>query len=436
MNDHTNRLEGDPMSSEASAGTRGRKNIQRVAILGGGPAGACLATYLGRAGLDVVLFHQDKQQPVIVGESLVPAIVPYLRRLGIEEEVADYSIYKKGATFVLNPEQEMSVFFNQVRGAKTPYSYNVPREKFDASILNVARRHATVIECKGGCVRDGDSDRVLLDAETLARCADVLGGQPDLIVDSAGRSRILGNLMGVEIDQVVRADTALHAHVEGVEVKVESNIHTDRMEHGWCWRIPLPGKVSVGIVVDSDYIAKFGNTPEECFDTYLSQDAHLREWMAPAERVTPVVQYTAYQIISTRGVGENWALLGDAFGFIDPVFSSGLLLAFLGADELAKAILDGSDKAFARYEKEVQRNVKAWQSVIRYWYDGRLLTLFQVADVVRSTPIGKLLDFHFRKHMPRIFTGEDATNPYSLGLVKFMATYGLAGNDPERNRIL
>lgn len=285
-------------------------------------------------------------------------------------------------------------------------------------------------------MRDGGSDRVLLDAETLARCGDALDGQPDLIVDSAGRGRILGNLMDVEIVQVERADTALHAHVEGVEVKVESNIHTDRMEHGWCWRIPLPGKVSVGIVVDADYIAKFGNTPEERFDRYLSHDAHLRDWMAPAKRVTPVMEYTAYQIISTRGVGENWALLGDSFGFIDPVFSSGLLLAFLGAEELSKAILDGSDKAFARYEKKIQRNVKAWQDVIRYWYDGRLLTLFQVGDVVRSTLIGKLLDFHFRKHMPRIFTGEDATNPYSLGLVKFMATYGLAGNDPEKNRIL
>ncbi|MFQ5416210.1 MAG: tryptophan 7-halogenase [Myxococcota bacterium] len=98
----------------------GRQSIQRVAILGGGPAGATLATFLGRAGLDVVLFHQDKRQPVVVGESLVPAVVPYLRALGIEEEVASYSVYKKGATFVLNPEQEMSVFFDEVRGAKTP----------------------------------------------------------------------------------------------------------------------------------------------------------------------------------------------------------------------------------------------------------------------------------------------------------------------------
>ena len=407
-----------------------------MAILGGGPAGSFLATSLSQAGLDVVVFHREKRPAIIVGESLVPAIVPYLKRLGIEEEVASYSILKRGATFVLNREQDLSVFFDEVRGAKTPYSYNVPRDLFDASVLAVAKKHATFVEGSARLVRDGDSDRVLLDDATLALAGEALNGQPDWIVDAGGRARMIGHLMGVETVEGNRRDTALHAWLEGVEVEIESNIHTDRLERGWCWRIPLPGKVSVGVVIDSDFIRKFGDTPEEQFDAYLRQDAHLGEWMKPAKRITPVLKYTNYQLVAARGVGENWALLGDAFGFIDPVFSSGLLIALQGAEDLAKAIIDGRDKAFRRYQARVQRQVRAWQEVIGHFYDGRLLTMFQVGAVVRKGWLGRLMYYHFSKYMPRIFTGEDATNRYSLGLVRFMVQHGLVGNDPEANRIL
>ena len=413
-----------------------RGPIQSVAILGGGPAGACLATFLRQAGVDVALFHRPKRPQLIVGESLVPAVVPYLARLGVEEEVASYSILKRGATFVLNREQELSVFFDEVRGAKTPYSYNVPRDRFDQTLLDVAGRHTKIIDGAARLVREDGSDRVRLDDESLARASDVLKGQPDLIVDAGGRAQSLARLQGVEILEGQRHDTALHAHLEGVEVEVESNIHTDRLEHGWSWRIPLPGRVSIGIVIDSEFIKGFGSTPEEQLDNYLRQDAHLRDWMKPARRVTPVIRYTNYQRVATRGVGENWALLGDSFGFVDPVFSSGLLIALQGAEELSAAILSGTDAAFDRYQASIQRKILAWQQVIEHFYDGRLLTLFQVGEVVRSTWRGKLLDFHFRKHMPRIFTGEDATNRYSLGLVNFMAQYGLLGNDPTANRIV
>ena len=149
-----------------------------------------------------------------------------------------------------------------------------------------------------------------------------------------------------------------------------------------------------------------------------------------------MVHYTNYQSRATRGVGANWALAGDSFGFVDPVFSSGMLIALQSADWLAEAILAGTPEALARYERRVDHNVRCWQRVVSWYYSGRLLTLFRVGEYVRSTWPGRLLDFHFRKHMPRIFTGEDATNPYSLGLVQFMVNHGLARNDPNGLRIL
>jgi len=415
------------------AGAR-RAEPLRVAILGGGPAGATLAAFLARDGVDVCVFVRGKRPPIIVGESMVPAIIPYLRRLGIEEEVASYSVWKGGATFVFDCESRLNVRFDEVRGAKTTYSYNVPRDRFDASILGAARRSgARIVEHSAQVLRDGAADRVRLGEETLAAAG--WSAQPDWVVDAAGRTRTLTRLLGIPFTEGDRRDTALHAHFEGIEVEVPGNVHTDRLEHGWAWRIPLQGRVSMGLVVDGDYLRKFGDTPEEQMDNYLRQDAVIRDFARPARRVTPVVKYSNYQARSTRGVGENWALVGDAFGFVDPVFSSGALIAFKSAELLAAALTSGDRAVLARYEREVMRNLDTWHRVIRWFYDGRLLTLFRVGQYVRETWLGRLVDFHFRKHMPKIFTGEDVTNRYSVGLVGFMVKHGLAGNDPQELQI-
>jgi flavin-dependent dehydrogenase len=407
-----------------------------VAILGGGPAGATLSTLLARAGLDVVLFARGGRPPIVVGESLVPACVPFLRQLGVEDEVASYSIWKGGATFVLSRETRLNFRFAEVRGARTTYSYNVPRDRFDASLLEAARRAGVrVIPEAGRLERIGESDQVRLSDETLEKAGGSLAGPPDFIVDAGGRSRTIPRLLGIPVLDGKRRDSALHAHFEGIEVEIPGNVHTDRLDHGWLWRIPLPGRVSMGLVIDSEFIRKFGNTSEEQLDGYLRHDPVIRDYAKPARRITPVVRYTNYQSRAQRGVGRNWALVGDTFGFVDPVFSSGLLIAFQSATLLAKSLIDCSARALSFYEKETLRNLEAWQRVIGWFYDGRLLTLLKVGQFVRSTLLGKLVDFHFRKHMPRIFTGEDATNRYSLGLIEFMVNHGLVRNDPSELRV-
>ena len=408
----------------------------RIAIVGAGPSGSALATFLAQQGREVVLFTQGKRPPIIVGESLVPAVVPFLRRLGIEDEVAAFSIWKGGATFVFGGDGRMSFRFNEVRHAKTTYSYNVPRDRFDALCVEAARRAgARVVEHGARLERADGGDRIRLADESLAAAGLAPSEAPDFIVDAAGRRRIVPQLLGIPTVDGDRRDTALHAHFEGIEVEIPGNVHTDRLEHGWLWRIPLPGRVSMGAVVDSDFIRKFGNTAEEQLDSFLASDPVIRDYARPARRVTPVVKYSNYQSRSTRGVGANWALAGDSFGFVDPVFSSGMLIAMQSADWLAEALAKGTPAALARYQKLVAHNLACWQRVIGWFYDGRLLTLFRVGEYVRSTLPGRLLDFHFRKHMPRIFTGEDATNAYSLGLIQFMVKHCLARNDPDALRI-
>jgi hypothetical protein len=408
--------------------------IRRVAIVGGGPAGAFAGAVLAARGIEVTIFERGKRPPIIVGESLVPAIIPFIKRLGIEQEVADFSIWKGGATFVYDSEYRLSFRFDEVRGAKTTYSYNVPRDRFDAAALAAAEKAGVRVVREGARIeRIGETDRLKLSDDTLASAG--MDAQPDFIVDAGGRNRQIARLLAIPTVDGDRRDTALHAHFEGVDVEIEGNVHTDRLEHGWAWRIPLPGRVSMGVVIDSEFIRKFGNSPEEQMDNFLREDPVIRDFAKPARRVSPVVKYTNYQSRATRGVGENWAMLGDAFGFIDPVFSSGMLIAFEGADRLAAALLSNNASELQRYEQETLHSLESWQRVISWFYDGRLLTLFKVGQYVDQTMLGKLMSFHFRKHMPRIFTGEDATNRYSLGLVDFMVKHALAGNDPELMRI-
>jgi hypothetical protein len=407
--------------------------VKRVLVVGGGPSGAALSTWLARAGVSVAMFTRGKRPPIIVGESLVPAVVPFLRDLGVEDEVASYSLYKPGATFVFHPATKLSFRFADSRGARTPYSYNVPRDRYDATLLAAAlRAGARQIEHGVRFERVAGTDRVSLDAQSAALAREALGGEPEVVVDATGRARTLARLFELPTVEGPRKDTALHAHCTNVELVMPANVHSDRLTRGWSWRIPLPGRVSVGLVVPSEYIETFGPNIEEQFDNFLRQDECAKQWGAKAERVTPVVKYSNYQLRSVRGFGDGWALVGDAFGFIDPVLSSGMLIGLDGAKTLANALIRGGESRLRAYQARVIRNLDDWTRIVDAYYSGRLFTLFQVGEFVRHTLLGRMTDFHFRKHMPRVFTGEATDSRYSMGMVDFMLKHGLAGNDPAQ----
>jgi len=410
---------------------KGEQVIQTVAVIGGGPVGSALSTYLVRAGRRVVMFQRGKRPPILVGESLVPAIIPYLRKLGVEKEVESYSTLKPGATFTFGGETLRSFRFAEVRGCQTQYAYNVPRANFDATLLRRAVASGVQLVETGAILEKAAApDRLQLSAATLA--AGGLDRQPDFIVDATGRTRLLARFLGIPSVSGPRRDTALHAHMEGVPLVVEGNVHSDRIERGWSWRIPLPGRTSVGLVVPGEHLEKFGTSAEQQFDALLRSDPVTGVWAGAARRVTPVVKYNNYQLRSTHGVGPNWATVGDAFGFVDPVFSSGLLIGMQGAEALADAILEGTPRAFSHYERRILRTLAIWQRVVDYYYDGRLFTLFQVGEYVRQTFVGKLTNRHMESHLPRIFTGEATTSRYNSALLDFMIHNAITGNDPRQ----
>jgi flavin-dependent dehydrogenase len=407
--------------------------IQTVAILGGGPAASTLATLLARSGVQVAMLHRPRTAPLLVGESLVPAIVLMLRQLGIEDEVKSFSKYKPGACFDMGEGRgDFPFAFKDFCGSFPPYAYNVPRIQFEETLLATARKAGVkVFDLNAGIEHVDGTDRVQLNAETLAAVGGFFPGQPDLIVDATGRVRLLPKLLGINGREGGRKDTAMFAHVDQARLYQDGYVHSSRLDHGWSWRIPLPGRVSLGVVIGSQHLAKFGTTKEERYDNLLKQDSVLARVAKDAKRLTPVMEYTNYQLVSERMVGENWALVGDTAGFIDPVFSSGLFIGMTSAFALAEAIRGGSQEAFKEYEAKVTHHLKIWHEIVGYYYDGRLFTSFKVGEKLRGNLLMKLAFPHINKHMGKIFLGAASTSPYSIKLLRLLVQRGLRGEDPR-----
>jgi flavin-dependent dehydrogenase len=383
-------------------------------------------------GRRVAMLHRPRAAPLLVGESLVPAIVLMLRELGLEEVVASYSQYKPGACFDFGADMVFPFAFKDFCGSFPPHAYNVPRIQFEETLLTAAKGEGVgVIDAAAGLERVTGADRVRLTRETLDVCGDFFPKQPDLIVDATGRARLLPKLLDIPSREGGRKDTAFFAHLDKTQLYRDGYVHSSRIDHGWSWRIPLPGRVSLGVVIGTEHVSKLGTTKEERYDNLLRQDSYLRRIAGDARRLTPVMEYTNYQLVSGRMVGDGWALVGDTAGFIDPVFSSGLFIGMRSAFALAHAIGDGSAAAFKSYEQEVTHHLQIWHEIVGYYYDGRLFTSFLVGQKMRGNLLIRATFPHINKHMGRIFLGAASTSPYSIRLLRLLVKHGLKDEDPK-----
>ncbi|MGA2685627.1 MAG: NAD(P)/FAD-dependent oxidoreductase [Verrucomicrobiota bacterium] len=394
--------------------------IKTVAIVGGGPTACTLAILLVRKGIRTAIFYVPKQATLLVGESTVPAIVPILRLLGVEDEVRGYSELKPGATVNMSPTQNFYFHFDRINNGLPGYAYNVPRDRFDATLLNAARKAGVkIIETAAKPEKIPGTDKIKLSDESLAATENYFSGQSDLIVDATGRLRLLPKLLGIAGREGGRKDTALFAHVDRALLDFKGHVHSTRLDHGWSWRIPLPGRVSVGIVIPSEHLPRFGATKEERYDNLLKQDSVLSRVAGDSKRLTPVMEHANYQLVSERIIGDGWVLVGDTAGFIDPVFSSGLLIGMQGAVMLAKTIQKGSPRDFQRYQEQVMRHLTIWHGIVDSFYDGRLFNAAVVGENLKKkySLFFKMFPY-FENNFGRIFTGAASNSPFHIGVMR------------------
>ncbi|MCF6204758.1 MAG: tryptophan 7-halogenase [Methylococcaceae bacterium] len=407
---------------------------KNIAIIGGGPAASTLAILLSKKGYKVVIFATKEKAPILVGESLVPMIIPMLKDLGVEEEVASYSIYKPGACFTFDATEVFDFRFSDTPSDLPSYAYNVPRDKFNQTLLNAAIKAGARVVARKVELTVDEEGQIKLDDKSLQEASNYWDrNEPDLIVDSAGRANLIGRVLDIPMENGPRQDVALFAHVDQTELVDPGYVHNDRIKQGWCWRIPLPGRVSFGFVVPENYALKHGETAEQQYDNLLNKDAVLKQLAPNAKRVTEVLRFKNYQSISDKLCGKKWVMLGDSGGFIDPVFSSGMLLAMDSAYKLAEVL--EQDKPLSDYEDIIKQHLQAWFEIVSYYYNGRLMTAIKVGDSLEDNWFNRILTPWISGHVSRIFSGAAGSKGFSLSLLRFLVKYGLKDRKPDYYKI-
>ena len=291
-----------------------------VVVIGGGPAGTTAATLLARRGWKVILLEKARHPRFHIGESLLPMNLPILERLGVLEQVRAIGVHKLGADFPLQDEADTThVFrFDRAIDPKYGYAFQVKREEFDQLLF----RHALA---NGVDARE----------DTKVERVDFEGGRPRVVhargadgVALAVRTRYLVDASG--------RDTI------------------DRFAHGWYWLIPLKDDVmSIGAVCFPEYLKQRRGDSEQFLMQTLAMTPSVWKRMGDAKRVAPVHVTGNYSYSCSTMSGPGWVMAGDAYAFIDPVFSSGVYLAMNSAEHAA-GVVDGSLREPAR-EQRLQR---------------------------------------------------------------------------------
>lgn len=336
-----------------------------ILVIGGGPAGCTAAALLAEKGRDVVVVEKDRHPRFHIGESLLPLNTKVFDRLGLRDQVAAMGVHKPGAEFVSDASGQR-VRFSFAEGLDPVYtfSWQVRRDEFDLMLWN----HAMA---KGA---QGEQETRVTDVQFAApgQRGRVLAQAPDgerayaprYIIDATGRDTFLANKLGGKRANKHNSTAALFAHYKGVERRegeLEGFISIHLVEDGWFWLIPLPNDVmSVGFVGNRSAFAQRKGSPHELFLARIAASPSVSARMRNAEMLTEVVSTGNFSYDNPRCHGPGWLMVGDSFAFLDPVFSSGVLLAMNAAEmgaEVADAWLDNPARG-AALARRMERDIR------------------------------------------------------------------------------
>jgi flavin-dependent dehydrogenase len=322
-----------------------------VIVIGAGPAGSSTATLLAQAGHDVLLLERSQIPRFHVGESLIPDTYWTLERLGVLDELRHSAFPKKySVQFVSENGRESAPFyFDEWNPHESSQTWQVERGEFDRLLVDNARKKGVTVRSDAQVTdvmfADGRANGVrvrLLDGDTPTISREI-GCR--VVVDATGQTAFLAHRLGLkQPDPKLRKGTIWSywrnaERGEGVRDEGATLILSTRDKNSWFWFIPLPDNItSVGVTGDMEYIFdKSRGTAAEVYQQELERCPGLQKRLTNAERVHDFFTTKDFSYTVTKSAGDGWVMVGDAAGFIDPIYSSGVYLALKSAELVADA---------------------------------------------------------------------------------------------------
>jgi len=357
-----------------------------VAIIGGGPAGSTAAALLARAGRRVIVFEREKFPRFHIGESLLPFSMKAFTRLGLHEKFSRAGFMKKFGGEIVGAcsESGTKFYFKDGYRSQTDHAYQVTRGDFDKVLLD----HAA--ECGAEVHEETSVDRVEFSNDEVELGIKCNGSFHSIraryVIDASGRTSVLGRKFKIKKTYDHLQKLSIFAHYDGVwrAEGIDGTLTVlIRAIDRWFWLIPLSAeRTSVGVVLDSEAFRNSKLRAEDFLEQALSEQPIIAKRMTDARRVSQVYVEADFSYRSARLHGHRWLLAGDAAGFIDPIFSSGVFLAVFSGElcaDVLNEVLDHPRKArrlFAGYERAVNRAMDIYLRFVNAWYTKEFIEVF------------------------------------------------------------
>ena len=369
-----------------------KSNRSDVIVVGGGPAGTTAATLLHRCGWTVTLFEREKHPRFHIGESLLPKNLPILEELGVLDDVRRIGVYKPGADFCQPGESaEYQTFsFDRALGETPSHAYQVRRSEFDELLFKNCRESG-INTLEEHCVNkveldDSGSHRVFVtgpdQSESTWTC--------NYLIDASGRDTLLASQEKWKLPNRRHAAAALFTHFEGVVPRPGTDAETGNIgiywfDGGWIWIIPLrDGVTSVGAVCKPEYLQQRHSSQTDFLTETVRHCPGAWERLKNAKPLMPAQATGNYSYSSSRHTGKGFALIGDAYAFVDPVFSSGVYLAMSSgaqivavADQWLKGDKPAYEKSARKYRNTVNRGISTFSWFIYRFTTPEMVALFR-----------------------------------------------------------